>query len=293
MLWYIFPARQDPSPVIAVKAGNDERGKPKMPKILKSLSLVSLLVLAGTVSICASAKGGFQIEILVNGSPVPEYWLNGTTYIEALKGREYAIRLTNPLPVRAVAALSVDGLNTIDAKHTDARTASKWVLEPYETITIQGWQTSSGEARKFYFTSEENSYGAWLGKTRDLGVISAVFFKEKVRVREYGVMRKDGREAGAAPSPATSTPHKESPEERTATDELAATGIGDRFRHRVERVHLELEPQPCASFSIRYEFRPVLTRLGILQHLRPVFDPLERRRHAHGFDDMTFCPEPR
>jgi len=264
-----------------------------MRKTLRSLSLAILAILVGTVPVCASTKGGFRVEILVNGAPLQEYWLNGTTYIEALKGQEYAIRLTNPLPVRAVAALSVDGLNTIDAKHTDAWTASKWVLGPYETITIQGWQTGSGEARKFYFTTEGSSYGAWLGKTGNLGVISAVFFKEKIRVPEYRVMRKDGREMGAAPAPAASAAHKESQEESAAKDDLAATGIGDRFEHPVERVYLELERQPCASFSLRYEFRPVLTRLGILPHPRPVFDPLERRRRAHGFDDMTFCPDPR
>ena len=37
-------------------------------------------------------------------------------------------------------ALSVDGLNTIDAKRTTSFDASKWILGPYETITLDGWQ---------------------------------------------------------------------------------------------------------------------------------------------------------
>ncbi len=261
-----------------------------MANISRNISTALLLALAATAAAYPSAKSGFRVEILVDGKPVPEYRLGGTIYIEALKGKEYAIRLTNPLAVRAAVALSVDGLNTIDAKHTDAWRASKWVLDPYETITIKGWQTGSGEARRFFFTTEQNSYGAWLGKTRNLGVISAVFFREKIREEECQAMKRDGRKASALPSPGA---QKESLESAASKDEYAATGIGDRFRHRVQRVFLEMERQPCASFSVRYEFRPVLTRLGILPRPRPAIDPLERRRHARGFDDMAFCPDPR
>ncbi len=261
-----------------------------MVMISRNISMTFLLTLAATAAAYPSAKSGFRLEILVDGKPVPEYRFRGTIYIEALKGKEYTIRLTNPLAVRAAVALSVDGLNTIDAKHTDAWRASKWVLDPYETITIKGWQTNSGEARRFFFTTEENSYGAWLGKTRNLGVISAVFFREKIREEECQVMKRDRGKASALPSPAA---QRESLESGASRDEYAATGIGDRFRHRVQRVFLEMERQPCASFSVRYEFRPVLTRLGILPHPKPVIDPLGRRRQARGFEDMAFCPDPR
>ena len=74
------------------------------------------------------------IVILVNGAPQPQYTHNGRLYVEALKGKEYAIRIRNPYPVRAAVALSVDGLNTIDASHTSAADARKWVLGPHETL---------------------------------------------------------------------------------------------------------------------------------------------------------------
>ena len=67
-----------------------------------------------------------NVEILVNGAPQPRYVHDGRWYVEALKGREYAIRLRNPYPVRVAVALSVDGLNTIDAQHTTASGARKW-----------------------------------------------------------------------------------------------------------------------------------------------------------------------
>ncbi len=124
----------------------------------------------------------FQLDVLVNGRPLPEYYARGRTYVEALQGAEYELRVRNPSADRVAVALSVDGLNTIDARHTSAWNASKWVIEPYQTITISGWQMSSERARRFYFTNERDSYGAKLGQTANLGVISAVFFRERRRV---------------------------------------------------------------------------------------------------------------
>src|SRR5207302_3376637 len=89
-----------------------------------------------------------DVDIIVDGAPQPRYAHDGRWYVEALKGREYAIRLRNPYPVRAAVALSVDGLNTIDARETTAGDARKWVLGPYETVTISGWQTTRTDARR-------------------------------------------------------------------------------------------------------------------------------------------------
>src|SRR6267378_5053721 len=121
----------------------------------------------------------FDLEILVGGRPLDEYYARGKSYVEAIQGSEYEVRIRNPFPFRVAVALSVDGLNTIDARRTTAWNASKWVIEPYGTINITGWQMSSERARRFYFTSERDSYGAKLGKTANLGVVSAVFFRER------------------------------------------------------------------------------------------------------------------
>ena len=122
-----------------------------------------------------------DVDILINGAPQRRYAHDGRWYVEALKGREYAIRMRNPFGVRVAVALSVDGLNTIDARETTAAGARKWVLEPHQTVTISGWQTSRTEARRFEFTTEEKSDGQALGKTANLGVITAVFFRERPR----------------------------------------------------------------------------------------------------------------
>ncbi|MCU0250011.1 MAG: hypothetical protein MUE61_07375 [Vicinamibacterales bacterium] len=283
-----------------------------MPHRFSLLTLSFLLATAGLATPRAASDPGLRpaMEVLVGGSRLPSYAARGTVYIEALKGREYEIRLRNPYPVRVAVALSVDGLNTIDARHTSAAAGRKWVLGPYETITISGWQTSMTHARRFEFTSEEQSYGAWLGKTNDLGVISAVFFRERVPERTVAIEqdrapRSDvpapagqnrersipAAEAGAAsPVGAASKPAAGAPV--PAADEYAATGIGRRTEHAVRQVFLDLEPTPAASVSIRYEYRAQLVRLGVLPPVQAAGDPLDRRERARGFDGR-FCPEPK
>src|SRR5437899_3147810 len=125
------------------------------------------------------AENGFSVEVLVDGRPVPEYAGRGRRYVEAFENAEYELRIHNPLGTRVAVALSVDGLNTIDARHSSAWDAHKWVIEPYGTIYVRGWQMSSENARRFYFTTERDSYGAKIGQTENLGLISAVFYRER------------------------------------------------------------------------------------------------------------------
>ena len=236
-----------------------------------------------------------DVDILVNDVPQQRYAHNGRWYVEAVKGREYAIRLRNPYGVRVAVALSVDGLNTIDARQTTAAEARKWVLEPYQTVTISGWQTSRTEARRFEFTTEETSYGQALGKTANLGVIAAVFFKERPRTFIAQEAPIDaGRAVPQAPSPSASADRERNagaaePAKR-AQDEYAATGMGRRTGHAVTRVWLDLEDAPAHSINIRYEYRPQLVRLGVLPRT-PVTDPLQRREDARGFEP-GFAPKP-
>jgi hypothetical protein len=203
------------------------------------------------------AYPNFQLEVVVNGRPLTEYYARGRTYVEALQGAEYELRLRNDSPDRVAVALSVDGLNTIDARHTSAWNASKWVVEPYQTITISGWQMSSERARRFYFTNERDSYGAKLGQTANLGVISAVFFRERNRAVPITPPYPITRDKMEAPQAA-----------RRSDDENAATGIGRNVRNDVRLIDMDLDSRSVGEMTIRYEYR--------------------RREDSSGF-----CPEPK
>jgi hypothetical protein len=170
------------------------------------------------------------------------------------------------------------------------------VIEPHQSITIDGWQTNQREARRFFFTTEEKSYGAWLGKTTNLGVIEAVVFRERRLpnvLADSEASRRDARGGvPGAPSPSASdSPRQQEAGAKRLPDELAATGIGRRLDNPVRRVHLDLEPAPSAQVRIRYEYRPQLVALGILPP-PPLPYPLDRREQARGFTDSDFCPDP-
>lgn len=233
-----------------------------------------LALLLSSVSASAAETSGFGLTVLVDDQIAPEYHARGTTYVEALRGQPYSLRITNPTPYRVAVALSVDGLNTIDAKHTDPRSAAKWILNPYESAVITGWQVSESVARRFFFTTEARSYGAALGQTDNLGVVEAVFYRERHAQMNVDAPRSQAsREAQAQAAPAA------------PSEDYAATGMGAGTENEVQLVDFNPEDHPAASIRIRYEFRPALVRLGVLHNY---VSPLTRRERAKGFED--FCP---
>jgi len=265
-------------------------------RLTRSLFAIAAVLAIGLPwSASALVGGDLAVEVLVRGQTSREYQARGTTYVEAQHGAEYSLRLHNRSGIRIAVALAVDGLNSIDAKSTSAAAAAKWVLDPWETITIDGWQTSQQAARRFVFTTEPDSYGAWLGRTDNLGVIEAVVFRERPAPREFpkdvtGSTAKDEakrQRADAAPAPSGSGESAAG----ALSQQHAATGIGRRVDNPVRRVELELEPEPTSQVRIRYEYRPQLVALGVLPP-PPLPDPLERREEARGFSDSDFCPDP-
>ncbi len=265
--------------------------------------LVAILLGTGTVFLLRQASAApiptppqdrvtksypnFELDVLVDGRPLQEYYARGRTYVEALQGAEYELRVRNPSSDRVAVALSVDGLNTIDARHTSAWNASKWVIEPYQTITISGWQMSSERARRFYFTNERDSYGAKLGQTANLGVISAVFFREQRRVSPpYPISKNRDRSQPQESSKSVDGMAESRAASPMRDDEYAATGIGRNVRNDVYWVNMDLDSRAAGEVTIRYEYYQALLRLGVVPREQSR-EPLRRREDSRGFS-----PEP-
>lgn len=256
--------------------------------------------------------GALSVEVLIEGRPLTQYDARGRRYIEALENSEYELRIRNPLGVRVAVALSVDGLNTIDARHTSAWSAHKWVIEPYGTITVRGWQMSSENARRFYFTTERDSYGAKIGQTANLGLISAVFFRERKpnwitpvvpgqgrredrQTKEQGRNRDENAQT-ESPAPTGGVDSRDAAKSARAypppDDDSAATGIGRTVNNGVTWIKMDLDSRPAGEVTIRYEYRAALVRLGIIpRDYPPRRDVLTRREKAEGFEPK-YCPQP-
>jgi hypothetical protein len=135
---------------------------------------------------------GFQMEIVNDTEGTkPEMFKNGHPFVTASKGERYSVRLYNPLPVRVAVNLTVDGLNSITGKPSGIADGQKWMIDPYSSITIPGWQVSEGEARRFFFTEKPKSYAQWQGDAmeKDLsancGVIGAAYFWNQAELDQY------------------------------------------------------------------------------------------------------------
>ena len=263
----------------------------------------------------AEAGRGFELSVIIDGRPAPEYSFGGRLYVEALKRREFALRLHNPTGERVAVALSVDGRNVIDAKRTSAGRAAKWVLGPGETADIPGWQVTGENARRFFFTDIPRSYSAWLGDTSNTGVIEAVYFRERSRPpeitrREAEAPRSgnsraepdrieggvEGGVPGGIAGGVGEPPRERSDSEKKSAvrpapspqaDELAATGIGEKTDFSVRWVRFDEDPSPVARISVRYEYRAELVRLGVL----PRAGEGSWRDRSRGFEP-DYAPDP-
>jgi hypothetical protein len=251
--------------------------------------LLAPAMLATVLTVAPARASAYSVEVLVDGRPLTVYAHNGASYIEAIQNRDYAIRLTNHTGERVAVALAVDGLNSIDAKHGTAYEARKWILDPWQTVTLPGWQTSSGTARRFVFTTEARSYGSWLGRTSDLGVITAAFFRERRKPEPAPMVY--GREDAAGGSARERDSKKCEANAPSAKDKLAATGIGSQVDHRVVRVDFDEEDAPTSVVALRYEYHDALVRLGVLPTDGEAA-ALARRERARGFVPDLFAPDP-
>jgi hypothetical protein len=269
-----------------------------MKSAVRDLTVAAVIttIVCLTAPVHAITDDDLSLEILVNGQPLHELAARNSTYVEAVKNAEYSLRLRNRTDRRMAVALAVDGLNTIDAKTGSASKASKWVLDPWETVTIEGWQIGPDAARRFFFTSEDKSYGAWLGKTSNLGVIEAVAYREYVPPPPpQPVLEREKKESARMRSGESSAPQsagKAAPAPADSLDDdMAATGIGRKIDNRVTRVQMRLETSPAAHVRLRYEYREQLVLLGVLPSYEEE-QALARRERSTGFDDFDFAPDP-
>jgi hypothetical protein len=261
-----------------------------------------VLVLSGLAPLAAAERRGFSVSVILDGCEAPEYEHAGRLYVEALRGRNFSLLVSNATSERVAVALSVDGRNVIDAKRTSALEAAKWVLGPGQAIEVPGWQVSGQTARKFFFTETSRSYAKWLGDIRNVGAIEAVFYREKRRwpmplEGEVGSAAPRGDASGeplreAAPPPGTASVRPQGgvarDERRSESDLFAATGIGERTDHAVRSVSFAEDPNPAARIALRYEFNRELVRLGVLPRSD---DALAARERARGFEPR-YAPDP-
>jgi len=234
------------------------------------------------------------VSVEIDGRPTslfPAPDGSGRFYVEARRGCRYAIALASRTSERVGVVLTVDGLNAISGERDTGR-GRMYVLEPWQTTSVQGWRTSLHDVRRFTFVDERRSYAARSGKANEkMGWIEVAVYRERrpfVQAVPYSYpyaeprrphplegQTGDGRgQAPAAPatSPATdeagaaALPDGEAKLEKRPNQARSypGTGWGERTHDPVVLVSFDPEPEPRERVTLRYEYRPALVALGVL-----------------------------
>ena len=195
------------------------------------------VLMAGAALFAASARGQEVLEapgalvglsVQVEGRAASLYPAadgSGRYYLEARAGSRYALTLVNRTGERVGVVLTVDGLNAISGER-DAARGRMYVLDPWQSTSVQGWRTSLQDVRQFTFIDERRSYAARTGQANEkMGWIEVAVYRERrpyVRAlpaptaeppRPYPIEEQDGNRARAeAPAASAQAPAKDTAE---------------------------------------------------------------------------------
>jgi len=197
--------------------------------------------------------------------PHRDFWKGGTRvikkFLEANKGDNYGIIIRNKTPERIGVVVAVDGRNIISGKRSDLKnTEDMYIVNGYEQGRYDGWRTDKDTVHRFYFTDPGDSYSAkTFNDASAMGVIAVAVYREKDRQPRIEEMQKR-ENAPAAPSMGSAERSKS----LAAKDEAAGTGFGEGLYSPTVKVAFEPGRTPVRKILVKYEWREVLCRKGIL-----------------------------
>lgn len=258
--------------------------------------LAGVLALAVQTTVFAHASrypGDVTVEIVTDdGRVLPTYTLQYSAshkfraYLEAVRGKNYGIRIHNRTGRRVGLVIAVDGRNIISGRKSHLHSSEQmYILDPYEHGSFDGWRTSTEKVHRFYFTEAGDSYaGAWDDYSA-MGVIAVAVFPEKAYQRPYPLEQKKikpGRsQTEAAPAPTL---------ERSAgvTEDSSSrpgTGFGNELYSHARRVHFNPVTVASSRYFFKYEWRDTLCNKRII-------DCGQRSPNRFWPDDGEFAPFP-
>ena len=216
----------------------------------------------GEVWIEVDAEDGNTLRSI----PHQDSWNGGThiikQYLEARRGENYGIVIRNMTPERIGVVIAVDGRNIISGKKSDLKNSeAMYIVNSYEDGYYDGWRASSDRVHKFYFTDMIDSYAVrTFSDATAMGVIAVAVFREQGHPQQQYYEKERWDNTPAAPSAERHARGKTG----IARDESAGTGFGDEHYSPSMRVVFEPERTPIQKTLIKYEWRDVLCRKGLL-----------------------------
>lgn len=245
--------------------------------------------------------GGWSLELVDEaGRVLPTFNHRGRSYVLGSLGKRYFIRVRNDSGRRVEVVASVDGRDVIDGGPSGLGKRG-YLVDPYGTITIDGYRLSQESVAAFRFSSVPRSYAALEGDARDVGVIGVAVFSERERPPPPRPMDRALR-SEAAPAPrakgsadaAPQAPGAAAAEAQATRRPGLGTEFGEEHESHVRQVSFErASARPEVVLTVRYDDRAGLLAAGVDLDRRWK-DDAELRRTADPFRrDVRYARPPR
>ncbi|HZX77142.1 hypothetical protein [Lysobacter sp.] len=240
---------------------------PVLPRILA----VSALLAALGASSPLVAGGRHHATPLVDiaavdrdtGAWLPPTRHRGDDWIEGRPGHRYGLRLTNVTGGRVLAVVSVDGINVVTGQ-TAATSQTGYVLEPWQTLQIDGWRKSLSQVAQFVFTDIGDSYAARTGRAQNVGVIGVAVFEEARPWREPPAAIAESQ-AGKEAAVDAAAPSRRAVAQAQSM-QSSGTGHGAREHSFATRTTFQRATTlPAQVLRLRYDDRDGLVARGVVR----------------------------
>jgi hypothetical protein len=269
-------------------------------KTLSMFALIAALLSSALLPTVALAQRvDVRLEDRTLGRNIPLHRHDGRLYAAGEPGHRYAIRLSNRSGERVLAVVSVDGVNVVTGQTAHPQ-QSGYVLDPWQSMTINGWRKNMDEIAAFNFAPLPESYAARTGRPNDVGVIGVAVFNEARYVHQFDEEQSIARPQAAPSAPFTrerstadsaaesasgsGSAKRESNVGRSQRDERLGTGHGERERSHARRTEfVRASTQPAEVNSIWYDSRRNLIASGVLPRPHRHLADREEPRAFPGF----------
>lgn len=158
--------------------------------MFRALSALALLALFAAPAFAAPVTGGgYSLELVdPNGRPLQTYHHRGTTYVLGQYNQRYNVRVVNRTGKRIEAVVTVDGRDAINGSPGKYSNRG-YIVDPYGSVTIEGFRQSHSNVAAFRFTTPGDSYAGRMGSARNVGVVGVAVFPERRRPRPKPIAR--------------------------------------------------------------------------------------------------------
>ncbi|HEY0251079.1 MAG TPA: hypothetical protein VGC41_06105, partial [Kofleriaceae bacterium] len=137
----------------------------------------------------AAGDGSLSVALVDDsGRTLPGYEAAGRALVIGNDGERYKIVVRNATSARFEIVASVDGLDVIDGHPADG-TRRGYIVDPHDSLVIDGFRTSDANVAAFRFGRVADSYAAQTSGDRNVGIVGLAIFAERGAVWTRGELR--------------------------------------------------------------------------------------------------------